>query len=257
MNSKYIAEITHNLKDMYISELGLTKDYKRRIRDRINRKIGKDVISKLSRVVSLKDKKLLDVGCGWGGPLFEAYLKGAKCYGLEPNPERIMIAKLLFGYKKCTIKQGYGEKNPFKDNFFDIVVCNSVLEHVDNIEKTVVEMKRVTKKGGIIYLRVPNYMVPYERHYGIPWIPIKNRVINKLNLIIFGRKDRYVQHLNFVKAPYIYKILKKNNLRYRDIGMERMAKKYRLLSPLIRLLYFLRLNPKMELIVSKASGKSF
>ncbi len=44
---------------------------------------------------------------------------------------------------------------PFGDNHFDVVLCNHVLEHVDNDIKAMSEICRVLKPGGFAILQVP------------------------------------------------------------------------------------------------------
>lgn len=44
---------------------------------------------------------------------------------------------------------------PFKDNTFDLVYCDNVLEHLDSIIKPAEELWRITKKGGKIVVIVP------------------------------------------------------------------------------------------------------
>lgn len=44
---------------------------------------------------------------------------------------------------------------PFEDNTFDIVICNHVLEHVDDDIKAMKEFYRILKKGGRAFLHVP------------------------------------------------------------------------------------------------------
>lgn len=43
----------------------------------------------------------------------------------------------------------------FKDEEFDIVVCNAVLEHVENPIKAIKELHRVLKKDGLMWVEVP------------------------------------------------------------------------------------------------------
>ncbi len=44
---------------------------------------------------------------------------------------------------------------PFKDNEFDIILCNHVLEHIPNDQKAMSELYRVLKPGGIGIFQVP------------------------------------------------------------------------------------------------------
>ena len=46
---------------------------------------------------------------------------------------------------------------PFKDNEFDIIYANHYLEHVNHIVDSLKEIHRITKKNGIINIRVPHY----------------------------------------------------------------------------------------------------
>lgn len=51
---------------------------------------------------------------------------------------------------------------PKEDGFFDAIICNAVLEHVENPEQVLAEFKRVCKPGGVLYLCVP-FMQPEHR----------------------------------------------------------------------------------------------
>lgn len=48
---------------------------------------------------------------------------------------------------------------PVEDGFFDTIICNAVLEHVENPEEVLAEFARVCKPGGTLYLCVP-FMQP-------------------------------------------------------------------------------------------------
>jgi len=44
---------------------------------------------------------------------------------------------------------------PFKDNEFDVIFCNHVLEHIPDDTKAMQELYRVLKKGGMAILQIP------------------------------------------------------------------------------------------------------
>ena len=47
------------------------------------------------------------------------------------------------------------QKMPFEDNEFDVVICNHVLEHVEDDKIAMSEILRVLKKGGFALMHVP------------------------------------------------------------------------------------------------------
>lgn len=54
---------------------------------------------------------------------------------------------------------------PFENESFDVVICNHVLEHVDDDRKAMQEVYRILKKGGWAILQVPidiNRQITYE-----------------------------------------------------------------------------------------------
>ena len=64
---------------------------------------------------------------------------------IEPDPHVDFVSPL--------------DRVPVEDGFFDVVICNAVLEHVANPEEVVAELGRVTRPGGLLYLCVP-FMQP-------------------------------------------------------------------------------------------------
>ena len=59
------------------------------------------------------------------------------------------------GYK--ILKGNANAMDCFEDNRFDAVLCSSVLEHDKYFWKTLSEIKRVTKPGGMVVIGVPGY----------------------------------------------------------------------------------------------------
>ncbi|MDX2028856.1 MAG: class I SAM-dependent methyltransferase [Alphaproteobacteria bacterium] len=62
-------------------------------------------------------------------------------------------------YKGCRILQGNANHMPFPDESFDLVLCNSVLEHDSKFWLTLQEIKRVLRPGGTVILGVPGYRI--------------------------------------------------------------------------------------------------
>lgn len=98
-----------------------------------------------------KDSYLLDVGCGHGNLLKNVYSKTANCYGLEPD-EKVLQKNVIIKHKFV----GFIEKTPFKENFFDVVVLEWVLEHLPEPTLAFQEIFRILKPGGKVVFITPN-----------------------------------------------------------------------------------------------------
>lgn len=63
-------------------------------------------------------------------------------------------------YKDFIIHKGNSNNMAqFEDESFDLVLCNAVLEHDPHFYKSLMEMKRVLKKGGYLVIGVPGFNV--------------------------------------------------------------------------------------------------
>ncbi len=99
----------------------------------------------VSKHVTKKNARLLDVGCG--DATLPLYLDDTiNYYGIDVNLKSNQA-------KKVNITK---DKFPFKSDFFDYVVCTEVLEHIDNHQNCLSEIRRVLKPDGILLGTVPN-----------------------------------------------------------------------------------------------------
>ena len=104
-----------------------------------------------------ENKNILDIGCLNGN--FYNFLKKnefkVKSFtGLDHSHELITQAFERFPEQQWLVTDCY--KLPFSDKTFDIVTAMELLEHIEEPEKTLLEMKRVCKSNGIIIITVPN-----------------------------------------------------------------------------------------------------
>ena len=65
------------------------------------------------------------------------------------NPRPLNLRKKNFG-EAVTYRLGSLYALPFSDNSFDTVVCSQVLEHVDDVETAMAELKRVARRFVVI-----------------------------------------------------------------------------------------------------------
>ncbi len=94
----------------------------------------------------------LDVGCASGFMISEISKLNAKAkyFGVDSYPKAIQYAQKK--YPHINFRTSQADKLPFKDNFFDLIICYETIEHVVRPLKVLQEMKRVLKKDGTLIL---------------------------------------------------------------------------------------------------------
>lgn len=109
-------------------------------------------------------KTVLDIGCGPCGSLEWA----------TTARERVGLAPLADDYRKLandaqtmTYSAAPSEAMPFPDGHFDCVSTFNSLDHVDDVEATVREIKRVTAPGGrlLLIVEIGHAPTPTEPHH--------------------------------------------------------------------------------------------
>lgn len=83
--------------------------------------------------------RILHVGAG------NKKIKWATCLDINPRTNPDVLWDLnVFPY-------------PFDDNTFDLVVCEHVLEHLQNVIRVMEELHRISRPAGRIHIRVPYF----------------------------------------------------------------------------------------------------
>lgn len=169
---------------------------------------------------NMKDKRILDFGCGWGNFLIYCLMNGYNAFGVDVSTTRSKYFLFACDTIKLnkTLKSRYiiydGENLPFKENTFDIVIANQVLEHVEDIENTIKEIRRILKRNGIFYIRSPDYSRSFfEPHYRTFWIPFFKGKIAEKYLKAKRKPTEGLRHLNFLSGKELKTILKENNFK--------------------------------------------
>jgi SAM-dependent methyltransferase len=92
-------------------------------------------------------------------------------------------------YQDFKILRGDGNcMDCFEDSRFDTVLCNAILEHDPYFWKSVAEMKRVTKPGGLMVIGAPGYVrFSFERFkrrlQGLQRIPLVRQMLANENIL--------------------------------------------------------------------------
>jgi SAM-dependent methyltransferase len=141
---------------------------------------GERVVRELQGLLPLAGRRLLDVGCGFGGVLIAALRLGAIPVGLNASPDELALCRerLDLHGTPCPLLRGDGFRLPFPDASFDVVASTEVLEHIRGHERWVGEMCRVLRRGGALYLSFPNRLSlanllrdPHYNLFGVALLP--------------------------------------------------------------------------------------
>ena len=165
------------------------------------------------KLVSSGAQKVLDDGCGDNYLLHRLALMGKEVWGVDTSHEG-----LLAGQMECSkyrdkystgdpkLVQATGLELPFKNGQFDMVILTEVLEHVDQPEMLLVNIKRVLAPSGSLILSTPNRQsVGYrDSHHVYEYTPDElQRLLSQYfsNVEIYGLGNAhffrwYKRHLN-------------------------------------------------------------
>lgn len=114
-----------------------------------------------------KKGRILDIGTAGGSFLYVAKNRGWDVYGVEPNKWMAKWGKKQYG---IDIKAGDVFSQKYPDNHFDVVTLWDVLEHVPDPRKTLTEVNRILKKGGILVVNYPDIDSWFAKLWGKKWM---------------------------------------------------------------------------------------
>lgn len=197
---------------------------------------GHSVVELLKAVIPempIDGLRVLDVGCGDAGVPIAFAEAGADASGIEPFEPSVLRGRVRAEEHGVPVelRSGVGEKLPYADASFDLVIIDNVLEHVDDRERTLDEIHRVLRPRGLLYLVTPK---PFALHslfsdphynmaglvlmprplqkwyfeqvrgggagnYGVGWIPTRRWVIARLRArgfeLLVRPRDLWIRYL--------------------------------------------------------------
>lgn len=99
--------------------------------------------------------KILDIGCGWGGFLFNARNNNFYVYGVELTENCVKYGNNILNIPIFNVD--INTTTLFKDGMFDVVIMNHTLEHMTNQKRTLRRIYDLLSNGGIFIGIVPNF----------------------------------------------------------------------------------------------------
>lgn len=112
------------------------------------------------KLLSNKVLNVTDLGCGDGFLLksLEKKFNNIKTFGIDIVPSVLELRKFL----RAEIKVADIRNTGFPNEFFDIIFCLDVLEHFENLEQPVREIKKIIKPNGLLIISLPTESFFYK-----------------------------------------------------------------------------------------------
>lgn len=156
----------------------------------------------LSETRSLKPGRIMDFGCAEGK--IGNMLFNKIDMGLDISIGELKKAKNLSAY--TNLVSADGKKMPFKDSAFDMIFCNSVIEHIKDISGILGEVSRVLRKGGLFISTVPSDKISEYLYFAAIFKKLK---LTPLARIYARVRNRQLGHFNLCSIQK-WKILLEN-----------------------------------------------
>jgi len=193
----------------------------------------------MRRHVDLENKRILDFGCGVG-----AFVRRLREFSPSVTGFDVDRDSVRRGVEEVPdLALAVGEKLPYKDGAFDVVLLHEVLEHVDNDLQTMREVRRVLAPGGRAVIFCPNRLYPFETHgifigkrYVFGNMPFVNYLPDFL-------RNRLVPHARVYSRRRLRRIYRKAGLRavihsYVYPGFDHIVANRKIVGRMLRMLLY-------------------
>jgi 2-polyprenyl-3-methyl-5-hydroxy-6-metoxy-1,4-benzoquinol methylase len=147
--------------------------------------------------------KVLDVGMGLGYGMNILSIKAKEVHAVDVDKKAVEHCKKVnLGknpkVKKLSLYDGYSL--PYRSNYFDVVTCVDVVEHVEDYDRFIDELLRVSKR--VVFFATPNRRPEYTNPDGTPmnYYHLREWSFQELNKIILGHSKKI--KWSFLEGPY-------------------------------------------------------
>ena len=171
---------------------------------------------------------ILELGCGNGSHWenrIDKLPKGCKLILSDFSDGMLDLVKEKYSqYDNVSFEKIDIQSIPFEDNSFDMIIANHMLFHVPDLNKALLEVKRVLKNNGLFIKVVPNiyYLRELRESINMPLYSnadaVEHNLITKFNII-----DKYSLKYNLpiTKEEYVFLFNMtpiKNKINYHGIS---------------------------------------
>lgn len=187
----------------------------------------KEVHEKIVELLAAEKRgKLLDVPAGSGALAVRLQSMGfdVSCCDIEPS---------LFAAKNLTVQFGNMNKRlPYEAKDFDYIICLDGLEHTENPFNAIREFGRILKRGGKIFLSIPNFL-NIERRLRFVLTGTFSKIPSLDTLRDIWKGELCMVHLNSLGYPLLKFIMEHYGFRVLGLEIDRKKPRMNLLRPIV------------------------
>jgi 2-polyprenyl-3-methyl-5-hydroxy-6-metoxy-1,4-benzoquinol methylase len=151
--------------DDYISHSDTSKGLVNRLYHMVRRQTLGDKQRMIQTATQMKKGRLLDIGAGTGAFAGHMQEQGWEVIGLEPDETARERASTRYGLTLLPAEQLY----TLPAESYDAITLWHVLEHVHALHPYLEQLKKLLRRGGRIFIAVPNYTSYDAKVYGGYW----------------------------------------------------------------------------------------
>lgn len=160
-----------------------------------------------------QSRRILDLGCGPATMVYRALSFGHDAWGIDLDDDKLDLAHFRVdaegyppGWKRRVLKAD-ATKLPFPNESYDVVSSWQVIEHIEDLAQALFEAVRVTRRGGWLDLRAPDYRQSFDNHYAMAWPRFMPREHAVRWTQAMGRPSDGVGSFFYVTMPQVVVIL--------------------------------------------------
>lgn len=138
-----------------------------------------DAHSVVNSKLQQSNTRLLDLGTRTGGVLLAAAERGIETIGIDIAFRWLIVARKRLEEANVSARLicCCAEFLPFRNETFNLVVAENLLEHSAGPDQSITEAYRVLKPGGVFFTTTWNRLAlapePHVRLWGVGWLPRK------------------------------------------------------------------------------------
>ncbi|PJB20593.1 MAG: hypothetical protein CO117_00435 [Flavobacteriaceae bacterium CG_4_9_14_3_um_filter_33_16] len=147
----------------------------------------------------VKNKIVLDIACGEGYGSFLISNKSKQVYGVDINEETIQFASQKYKNNNLTFLKGSTSKIPLEDNTVEVIISFETIEHHDEHDQMMLEIKRVLKPDGIVIMSSPDKLYYSDKRNYKNIFHVKELYKNEFKILV----EKYFNEVQMLSQTHI------------------------------------------------------